>query len=242
MYNNAISFTSLGAKIDKYVAGQKGIYTFRVSGQLTHNIGSALPESGARPAYSQIFMLGDGGEQEVKMRADYFKNRLKDHILLRLQNIMLRCNPYAMLFKNAAAILKERPNTTIVLKSLPPGRREKKTYNKPRPTDVGAIVECDGELDPTPRHVLLHRMSGARQAISDLNTFYFGVRYPILLPFGSQMWDEHVVSSSAHTNNRRMLSPTSSYMNVLDLADNSPVGYRDHYNVSQLEWLAWMLF
>lgn len=203
MYNNAVSFTSLGAKIDKEVAGQKGIHTFRVSGQLTHNIGSVLPEGGVKPAYSQIFMLGDGGEEEVKMRAHYFKNRLKDHILLVLQNVMLRHNPYAMLFKNSATILKERPNTTIVLKLLPPGRREKKTYNKPQPNDVGAIIECDGELDPTPRHVILHRMSGGRQAISDMNTFYFGVRYPVLLPFGSQMWDEHAVSSSAHTNNRR---------------------------------------
>lgn len=138
------------------------------------------------------------------MRADHFKNRLKNSVLLRLQNIMLKHNPYAMLFKNSASILRDRPNTTIVLKSLPPGRREKKTYNKPQPQDVGAIIECDGELQPTPRHVILHRMSGERQAISDLNTFYFGVRYPILLPFGSQMWDEHVISASAHTNTRRM--------------------------------------
>lgn len=203
MYNNAVSFTSLGAKIDKDVAGQKGIHTFRVSGQLTHNIGSALPEVGVKPAYSQIFMLGDGGEEEVKMRATYFKNRLKNHILMSLQNIMLKHNPYAMLFKTSASVLQERPNTTIVLKSLPPGRREKKTYNKPQPNDVGAIIECDGELDLTPRHVILHRTSGSLQAISDLNTFYFGVRYPALLPFGSQMWDEHVTSSSAHTNTRR---------------------------------------
>lgn len=95
-------------------------------------------------------MLGDGGEEEVKMRSDYFKNRLKDHILFDLQMLMLKHNPYAMLFKNAAAILKERPNTTIVLKSLPPGKREKKTYNKPQPNNVGAIIECDGELEPTP--------------------------------------------------------------------------------------------
>lgn len=206
MYNNAVSFTSLGAKIDKEVAGQKGIHTFRVSGQLTHNIGSALPEAGVRPAYSQIFMLGDGGDEEVKIRKDYFNNKLKDHILLHLQKTMLKYNPYAMLFKTSATILKERPNTTIVLKSLPPGRRDKKTYNKPKPTDVGAIIECDGEVHPTPRHVVLHRIGGGRQAISDLNTFYFGVRYPILLPFGSQMWDEHVISSSAHTNTRRMHS------------------------------------
>lgn len=191
MYNNAVSFTSLGAKIDKEVAGQKGIHTFRVSGQLTHNIGSALPRDGVKPAYSQIFMLGDGGENEAVMRASYFKDKLKNHILIQLQNILLKHNPYAKLFKDSAKILKEQPNSTIMLKSLPPGPREKKTYNKPNPSDVGAIVKCDGEMAPTPRHVVLQRVSGDRQAISDMNTFYFGVRYPLLLPHGSQMWDEH---------------------------------------------------
>lgn len=155
MYNNALSFTSLGAKIDKEVASQKGIHTFRVSGQLTHNIGSALPQLGAKPAYSQIFMLGDGAEGEAKMRSGHFKSKLLDHILIRLQKIFLNHNPYAILFKNSANILKERPNTTILLKSLPPGRRERKVYNKPQPNDVGAIIECDQAIESMPRHVIL---------------------------------------------------------------------------------------
>lgn len=42
-YNNSLSFTSLGAKIYKSVAGQKGVNRFRISDQLTRNIGTLLP-------------------------------------------------------------------------------------------------------------------------------------------------------------------------------------------------------
>lgn len=85
-------------------------------------------------------------------------------------------------------------------------------------------------------------MSGERQAISDLNTFYFGVRYPILLPFGSQMWDEHVKSETVHTNPKRTPHIFEHFSMFTNLLSMHFLGLRQDYNVSQLEWLAWMIF
>lgn len=203
-YNNALSFTSLGANIDKSVAGQKGVNTFRISGQLTHNIGTLLPKSGEVPTYAQIFLVGDGGEEEANIRLSHFKNKLQHSLLLRLQTILSKYNPYVQLFRSAGTILKDQPNSTIVLRSLPPGRREKKTYNKPGPQDVGAIIQCDGEMDSSSRHVVIQNITdGSLQPISDLNTFYFGVRYPCLLWFGSHLWDDQYISPSQRTNPKR---------------------------------------
>ena len=41
-YNNAFAFSSLGVKRDLSVYGPKGVYTFRIQGQLCHLMGSLL--------------------------------------------------------------------------------------------------------------------------------------------------------------------------------------------------------
>lgn len=86
MYNNVVFFNALGEKMKKEVDGQNGIHKFQVSGQLTHNISLVLRGDWVKLAYSEIFILGDGGNEEVKMRAGYFeKKKLRDPVLIFLQ-------------------------------------------------------------------------------------------------------------------------------------------------------------
>ncbi|EGG08943.1 uncharacterized protein MELLADRAFT_77257 [Melampsora larici-populina 98AG31] len=68
-YNNAFSFTSLGAEVDHTVNGPFGVNTFRISGALHHNISGLLPEDGQRAAYSQVYVTGDGATGEITERA-----------------------------------------------------------------------------------------------------------------------------------------------------------------------------
>lgn len=59
-YNSAFAFASLGVKYDRELASQRqGVYTFRISGQLCHLMGSLLPEEGESAKFSQIYMLDD---------------------------------------------------------------------------------------------------------------------------------------------------------------------------------------
>jgi len=55
-YNNAFAFSSLGVKIDQTVAGQSGIYTFKIQGELIHCIRSLLPHPGEVPWFAQIYI------------------------------------------------------------------------------------------------------------------------------------------------------------------------------------------
>ncbi|CAG8741012.1 17716_t:CDS:2, partial [Cetraspora pellucida] len=43
MYNSALAFTSMGAKLDYSVTGTSGIYNFHIHGEMYHSIGSLLP-------------------------------------------------------------------------------------------------------------------------------------------------------------------------------------------------------
>ncbi|EGG10693.1 uncharacterized protein MELLADRAFT_60339 [Melampsora larici-populina 98AG31] len=168
-YNNAMSFSSLGAKQDRSVMGQKGV--------------------------------GNGGEEEVDNRLKHFKEgKLKRDITRKLQDVMHRVNPYAKVFRNASDILATQKSMTIVLKSLSSSRRDAKTYNKPNPDDIAALVEEGSFLDAKPRHIKVSRKDGKLLYMTDLHTPYLSLRYPLLLPYGSQQWDDNYRSPTMGTN------------------------------------------
>jgi hypothetical protein len=103
MYNNAISFTSLGAKIDHSVQGPKGVNIIKISGSLSHRI-SSLEPTNAAPGFSQIYVVGDNGLGEAKYRLncalgrsqdEVKKSRMKQGTILMLVHLMGKINPYA---------------------------------------------------------------------------------------------------------------------------------------------------
>ena len=66
MYNNSISFTSLGANVDRSMKGPKGVNVFRIAGALTHLVSSIEPANPKDPGFSQIYVVGSGGTNEEK--------------------------------------------------------------------------------------------------------------------------------------------------------------------------------
>ena len=44
MYNSALSFMSIGAKIDHQFTGTSKVYTFRIHEEMYHRIGTLLPD------------------------------------------------------------------------------------------------------------------------------------------------------------------------------------------------------
>jgi hypothetical protein len=60
-YNNALSFTSQGTKIDHSVMGPMGVNAFCISGSMSHKILSVKPNNGFEAGFAQIFVVGDHG-------------------------------------------------------------------------------------------------------------------------------------------------------------------------------------
>src|SRR5271154_6913990 len=76
-YNNALAFSSLGVRIDQSVAGQSGIYTFKIQGELVHRIGSLLPHPGEVPRFAQIHILDSSTPQTaMNTRMEHHQRRL----------------------------------------------------------------------------------------------------------------------------------------------------------------------
>ncbi|EGG07563.1 uncharacterized protein MELLADRAFT_62309 [Melampsora larici-populina 98AG31] len=106
-YNNTLSFTSLGVKVNQSVAGQKGIHTFQLSGQLAHQIGSALPLANKTPSYAQIYVVGDGGKAKANIWFGHVKKKqLSKGVMLQLQRVLNNVSPYVDFLKSSATILE----------------------------------------------------------------------------------------------------------------------------------------
>ena len=57
-YNQGLAFTSTGANVDNALANQRvGTYTYRIQGELVHQMGSLLPVPGESPKFAQIYFL-----------------------------------------------------------------------------------------------------------------------------------------------------------------------------------------
>lgn len=69
-YNSMFSFTSMGGKIDSSINKGKGPYTFRLSGENYHCMGSLLPMDGSKPKFSQLYIYDT--ENEISNRQETF--------------------------------------------------------------------------------------------------------------------------------------------------------------------------
>ncbi|MBW0554638.1 hypothetical protein O181_094353 [Austropuccinia psidii MF-1] len=92
-YNNSLSFTSLGVHFDETVQ-RRGAYCFRVRGELHHNIGSIFPMKEDDARFAQIFVVGDGQEDEVKQQIKNSGQDLDHNILKEWQKFLSSNNPY----------------------------------------------------------------------------------------------------------------------------------------------------
>ena len=135
-YNNAVSFTSLGAKVDR--ANAVGVYTFRIQGALHHSMGSLLPPPGERPCFAQVYMF-DSIQEQLQFRHETHPNLDLD-ILQLLSTVLREVNPYVQFWSNAGERIAENAQLTIRLKMLNPTVSDPRRYNRPTVDEVAAII------------------------------------------------------------------------------------------------------
>lgn len=102
-YNSALSFTSLGVKLDHSVANRiGGAYTFRIQGNLYHRIGTSLePNGGETPSFAQIYVYDAANELRNRHAIAQY---VCIQTLERLQNLTHQCNPFVRDFKTMAQL------------------------------------------------------------------------------------------------------------------------------------------
>jgi len=183
-YNSILAFTSMGAKIDERVVGTRGVYSFRIQGEMYHRIGSLLPDDGAVPAFSQIYIY-DTNEQLIHRQR--LMPNLDSSTLEQLQEMLHKVNPYVHVFRQAAHILQENPLQDLKLVIIKSSNERQ--YATPTASEVAVLMVGDGqEAEPSNRDIIIYKQNGDLQRISQIHQSYNPLHYVLLFPHGEPGW------------------------------------------------------
>jgi hypothetical protein len=160
-YNNALVFSSLGVRIDQSVAGQSGIYTFKIQGDLVHRIGSLLPHPGEVPHFAQIYILDSlSPKTPTEIRMAHHHGWLNEQILQRLMDILNDINPYFHAFRTASERLRETASIALHLTTVNVSHLDSRQYNRHIAAEVAIIMSSTSE-EPVERcDIVVHSRAG----------------------------------------------------------------------------------
>ncbi|PWA44951.1 hypothetical protein CTI12_AA521570 [Artemisia annua] len=137
-------FTSFGARIDHSVNNGRAPYTFRISGQNYHLLGSLLPEVGVQPKYCQLYFFDTDNEVRYRMNAfiNNEESEIDERIVASLIDMLNQSSSVAMAFRMARDWCNSHNSNNFQLRLL--GKRSSsRQYNAPTVAEVAALITND---------------------------------------------------------------------------------------------------
>lgn len=187
IYNSSFAFTSLGVKYDKTLcAMSKGIYTFRVQGQMYHFINPIMPPENP-PTYLQLYFHDTEHELENRLN---FSDRMTLPILAKLSS-SLKANPYCQFFRSLGNV----PNLEdhgIKINSDP--GLDQRVFNAPSVSQVAAVwvANANSDVEGEIRDIVVHCHDGKSHKINYFFGCYDPLNYPLLFPHGEVGWHQGI--------------------------------------------------
>nr|XP_016461071.1 PREDICTED: uncharacterized protein LOC107784450 isoform X1 [Nicotiana tabacum]XP_016461077.1 PREDICTED: uncharacterized protein LOC107784450 isoform X1 [Nicotiana tabacum]XP_016461084.1 PREDICTED: uncharacterized protein LOC107784450 isoform X1 [Nicotiana tabacum]XP_016461092.1 PREDICTED: uncharacterized protein LOC107784450 isoform X1 [Nicotiana tabacum]XP_016461100.1 PREDICTED: uncharacterized protein LOC107784450 isoform X1 [Nicotiana tabacum]XP_016461106.1 PREDICTED: uncharacterized pro len=181
-YNNMFAFSSLGVSYDKDLAKRnRGIYTFRVKGQMYHFIDD-LYSAERRPKNLQLYFYDNDNEIANRMACS---DKINELIVWELIDT-LKDNPYSI-FLRILSEISNLQNYHIALKCN--SGLDQRIFNLPSTTEVAAIWVDENDVGAIHvPHIQIYTHSNRTQRVN----YYFGcynpLQYPLLFPYGQSGW------------------------------------------------------
>lgn len=188
-YNSSFQMTSFGAtKIFK----EGFMPTFKVQGQIYHNIGSLMPIEKNTEKFLQIYFMGDS-EKEKSKRLEY-SNELRHEIISNLQEILHKHNKLVKIFKYAIEKLPEKEYQIVLKADKIPDGYHKKRFNEPLVDEIAVIMvgdECDG------RDIIINERNGTLQRVRESHRSYDALQYPIIFWNGEDGYHFNITQTNS---------------------------------------------
>ncbi|XP_074291255.1 uncharacterized protein LOC141618030 [Silene latifolia] len=167
-----------------------GPYTFRISGQNSHFIGSLLPVGERPPSFLQLYIYDTTSELDMRVnvvRKDTSKIQLDKSILSGLKNMLDEINPLAKTFRMAQQRIKEDKNINLSIRIL--GHRDSKAikdrvYNSLTVSEVAALIVGDAGGANAGRDIIVEHKEKGLKRINELHPSFIALQYPLLFPYG----------------------------------------------------------
>ncbi|XP_062074098.1 uncharacterized protein LOC133778245 [Humulus lupulus] len=186
-YNSMFAFTSMGGRVDTSINQSAGPYTFRISGQNYHHIGSLLPEVGKKPQFAQLYIYDT--ENEIGNRMDTLlrhgrKTEIEHEIVHELSQMLDQHNNLVKSFRMARDRFKAQPESTFRLCLLSSRTTYGRQYNMPTSSEVAGLIVGDFTEANFERDVIVEHRTKGIQRITDLHPSFMSMTYPLIHPYG----------------------------------------------------------
>jgi len=144
----------VGVKYDKELCHRnKGIYTFRVQGQVYHFINELLPMNGL-PSYLQLYFFDTEHEVENRIRGS---DRL-NAVIIETIILALKDNPYCQFFRSLSTVDDLEKHNIIIRNDA---GLDQRVFNAPLASQVAAIwIDGDGDGFVNNRDILVSSRPG----------------------------------------------------------------------------------
>ncbi|GJT76157.1 DNA helicase [Tanacetum coccineum] len=159
-YNQMFAMTSVGAKINESINNGRGLYIFKVSGQMYHWIGLMCPLPGESPRFLQQYIYDT--EHELENRMWHFSGL--DNSDLDLEIVQeIDVHEFKIRLYNGDGA---------------------RGYELPASITVGAIVYDSGLAGSTKFDVVIKHIGGLPKRINKLHKSYMSLQFPLLFNYG----------------------------------------------------------
>jgi hypothetical protein len=197
-YNTALAFTSLGVEVGNSInVGGGGPPTFRIHGELCHQLGSLLPRNGDHPIYTQLYIYNPREALEHRMH----RNAGLDPIIMEhLQALILAHHHWAHIFMHASEVFEENQCENVSIQLTVNLNRDQRCWNLPTADEVAVIIPGDGTKSYGCRDIVVHRRDGPLCRISDGSPVYKCLQYPFLFIHGEDGYHYNLQTSSSNEN------------------------------------------
>ena len=247
-YNNAFAFTSFGGKIDASINQGNAPYVFKVGGQIYHQHGTLLPDTGP-PRYAQLY-FHDGAEATWHRQS--LNTSLRGPILLDLHHMLLESNHLIQHYLSAEEWFRAQPADVCESAHVRlhfDAAKDRHRYNLPTGNDEVAVIL------PDPVH-LTHAQSDTRDIIiryrnpvgaqpqdlfhriHDGSPLYVPLHYVLLFPRGELGW---TWTMTQEPPGRRAAIRNDDHVDGLD-DEGVPPAENDSAKLTRMVWIAWMCF
>jgi hypothetical protein len=161
--------------------GGGGPPTFRIHGELCHQLGSLTPRRRDRPTYIQLYIYDPHEALDHRMQG----NATLDPIVMEcLQDLILTNHRWAPIFKHAMEVLEENHCEDVSIQLSANHNRDRRRWNLPTADEVAVVVPGDGSQSYGRRDIIVHRRDGPLRKISDGSPIYECLQYPFLFIYG----------------------------------------------------------
>ncbi|XP_028793347.1 uncharacterized protein LOC114749047 [Neltuma alba] len=213
-YNNMFCFTSMGGKINHSINNTgAGPYSFVMSGQNYHLLGSLLPPEGSQPVYSQLYIYDT--ENEISNRISVVskhchRSAIDQGITQEIKDCLDKHNGLVISYRMASEILKRDQHSNVNIRLIRNSDHSDRVYDMPTASEVAALLVGDFDRSYFKRDIIVEKRAGALQRIDELHKAYIPLQYPIIFHYGNNGYDstiKHSETTLTQTKKRKTLTP-----------------------------------